>query len=130
MRSHDADRDPVHSIEQVIKIDTPHPSHNLRSHDADRDPVHSIERVIKIDTLLPNQNVRSPDPDPVHSIERVIKIDTSHNVRSHDPDRDPVHRIKGIVLPDQDLCLKFQHHHRVDSQYCQGYHTHFHHGGL
>ena len=45
--------------------------------------------------------------------QRVIKIDTSHNVRSHDPDRNPVHRIKGIVLPDQDLSLKFQHHHRV-----------------
>ena len=44
-----------------------------------------------------------------------MKIDTSHNVRSHDPDRDPVHRIKGIVLPDQDLGLKFQHHHRRQS---------------
>ena len=107
MRSHDPDRDPVHSIEQVIKIDTLHPSHNVRSHDADRDPVHSIEQVIKIDTPRP-----------------------SHNVRSHDPNCDPVHRIKGIVLPDQDLGLKFQHHHRVDSQYCQGYHTHLHHGGL
>ena len=61
---------------------------------------------------------------------------TSHEDRhksqreGHDPDCDPVHRIKGIVLPDQDLGLKFQHHHRVDSQYCQGYHTHLHHGGL
>ena len=109
-----------------MKIDT---SHNVRSHDPDRDPVHSIERLIKIDT---SHNVRSHDPnhDPVHSIELVMKIDTSHNVRSHDPDRDPVHRIKGIVLPDQDLGLKFQHHHRVDSQYCQGYHTHLHHVGL
>ena len=35
-----SDRDPVHIIERVMKIDT---SHNMRSPDPDRNPVHSIE---------------------------------------------------------------------------------------